>query len=82
MANLSDFKRGKIVDARMVGASVTETSQMFDVSRSTVSKVKTAFEREGKTSSTKNRSGRKSKLSERPSVPKSNCEGQSKDNNC
>ena len=48
MANLSDFQRGQIVDARMAGASVTETSRMLDVSRGTVSKVMTTFKREGK----------------------------------
>ena len=65
MADLSDFQRGQIVGARMAGASVTETARMLDVSRGTVSKVMTAFEREGKTSSAKHRSGRKLKLSER-----------------
>ena len=57
MADLSDFQRGQIVGARMAGASVTETARMLDVSRGTVSKVMTAFEREGKTSSAKHRSG-------------------------
>ena len=60
MADLSDFQRGQIV-----GARVTETARMGDVSRGTVSKVMTAFEREGKTSLAKHRSGQKSKLSER-----------------
>ena len=41
MVDLSDFKRGQIVGARMVGASVTKTAQMFGVS-----KVKIASEKE------------------------------------
>ncbi|XP_076062505.1 uncharacterized protein LOC143037830 [Oratosquilla oratoria] len=65
MADLSDFKRGQIVGARMVGASIMKTAELLGVSKGTVSKVMTAFEREGKTSSAKHRSGRKLKLSER-----------------
>jgi hypothetical protein len=65
MANLSDFQRGQIFGARMADAGVTKAPRMFDVSICTVSKVMNAFEREGKTSSVKHRSGRKTKLSER-----------------
>ena len=67
MPDLPDFQRGQIVSARMAGTSVTETARMLGVSRGTVSKVLTAFEREGKTSPAKHRSGRKSKLPERDS---------------
>ena len=42
MADLSDFKRGQTVGARMAGANVTKTTELF------VSKVMTAFEKEGK----------------------------------
>ena len=33
MVDFSDFERGKIIGARVVGASVTKTVQMFGVSR-------------------------------------------------
>ncbi|KAF2346239.1 Protein kinase domain [Trinorchestia longiramus] len=65
MADLSDFQRGQIVGTRMTGASVTETARMLGVSIGTGSKIMTAFEREGRTSSAKHRSDGKSKLSER-----------------
>ncbi|XP_076037857.1 uncharacterized protein LOC143023221 [Oratosquilla oratoria] len=67
MADLSDFKRDQIVGARMAGANITKTTELLGVSRGTVSKVMTAFEREGKTSSAKHKSGRKGPVrNERP----------------
>ena len=65
MADLLDFKRGQIFSVRIVGASVTKTVKLFRAARSTVSKVIIAFENEGKTSSLKQNSGRKRKLSDR-----------------
>ena len=49
----------------MTGVSVTKTAELFGVTRSTLSKVMTAFEKEGKTSTRKQNSGRKWKLSDR-----------------
>ena len=65
MAELSDFKRGQIVGTRMACASVTKTIELFGETRSTVSKEMTAFEKEGKTSSLKQNSGKKRKLSDK-----------------
>lgn len=65
MSELSDFERGQIVGARMVGASVTKVAEVFGVSRGTVSKIFTAYRESGKTSSAKTQRGRKCVLSDR-----------------
>ena len=65
MADLSEFKRGQIVGADMAGTSVIKTIELFGVVKSTVLKVMTVFEEEEKTSSLKQNSGRKRKLSDR-----------------
>ena len=40
MADLSDFKKGQIVGARIVGVSVSKTVQMFGILRGTVFSLK------------------------------------------
>ena len=65
MADLSDVKRSQIVGARMTGASATKTAELFGEASSTVPEVITGFEKEGKTSSLKQNSGRKRELSDR-----------------
>ena len=49
----------------MAGANVIKTAELFGVAKTTVSKVRTAFEKEGKTFSMMQNSGRKRKLSDK-----------------
>ena len=58
MANLLQFKRHQVVGARMAGARIPTTADLFGVVRITVSKIMTAFEKERKTSLKKNREER------------------------
>ena len=53
MADLSNFKRGEFIDARMTGTSVRKTAEIFGVAKNIVWKAMTAFEKEGKTFSLK-----------------------------
>ncbi len=65
MSDLTDFRRGQIVGARLAGATVTETSQFLDSYRETVSKVMTAYTQCGKRSSAKPNIGWKENLGEK-----------------
>ena len=65
MADLSDFKRGQIVSSHMVGTNVRKTAELFSLAGTIVLKIMTAFEKEGKTSTQKQNSGRKRKMSDR-----------------
>jgi transposase len=64
MGDLSAFERGQIVGARLAGASVTKTDTLLGVSRTTVSKVMSAYTNHGNTSANRN-SGRKSTVTGR-----------------
>lgn len=73
MCDLSDFKRGQIVGARLAKASVTKTGELFHISPGTVSTVMTTCTKYGKTtSSAKRNSGRNTKLTERLTNVKKN----------
>jgi predicted transcriptional regulator len=64
MGDLSDFRRGQIIGARLAGVSVTKTATLLGLSGAAVSKVMAVYTNHGKTSSAKRNSGRKPKLSE------------------
>ncbi len=47
MGDISEFKKGEILGARVAGASLTKTASLCDVSRAKVSKVMSAYHQEG-----------------------------------
>jgi hypothetical protein len=65
MGDLSDVERGHAVGARLAGVSVTKTPMLLDILRVTFSKIMLAYTNDGKTTSAKRNSGRKSTLTER-----------------
>ena len=65
MSESTDFERGQIVGARMVGASISKVAEVFSVSRGIVSKIYSAYLKCGKTLSAKSQRGRKCVLSDR-----------------
>ena len=65
MGDLTDFQRGMIVGARLVGASAATVANIVGVSKGTVSNVTRAYTIHGKTTSAKHNSGRKTILSDR-----------------
>ncbi len=65
MSDLSDVKRGMIIEARLAEVSVSRTDNLVCVSRITVLMVMTVYANMCKVSSTKHNSGRKSKLKDR-----------------
>ncbi|XP_071037679.1 uncharacterized protein [Parasteatoda tepidariorum] len=65
MSDLSDLKRGIIIEARLAGAFVSRTADLMGVSRTSVSRTLSAYTKLGTVSSAKHNSGRKSKLSDR-----------------
>ena len=64
MGDMSDFRTGQTVGARLAVASVNKTATLLSVSRAAVSKVMTHTSH-WRTSSAKRNSGQKRKLSER-----------------
>jgi hypothetical protein len=62
MGELSDFQRGRIIGARVAGASVNKMASLLDVSRAAVSKVKMTYTNHGELSLSERNSGQKPKL--------------------
>jgi hypothetical protein len=65
---LSDFQKGQMVFTRLAGASVNKIVTLLGACRAAGLKVMTAYTSNGKISSAKKNSGRKTKLSEEIAV--------------
>ncbi|GFT27018.1 hypothetical protein TNCV_4675471 [Trichonephila clavipes] len=65
MSDLSGVKRRIIIGVRLVGAPVSRNANLVGVSRTTVSRVRTAYTNLGKLSSVKHNRGQKLKLKNR-----------------
>ena len=61
MVDLSDFERSQTAVARMAGANLTKTAELFGVAKSTVLKIMTPFEKEGKNLLTETKLWKKAK---------------------
>ena len=59
------FEIKKIIGSQLAGESVTKTAEMFNVLRTTVYMVMTAYTKQGKISSARRNSGRNLKLTDR-----------------
>ncbi|GFV97218.1 transposable element Tc1 transposase [Trichonephila clavipes] len=65
MSQLSDVKRYMIIEARPTEASMSRIGNLVGISRTTISRVMTAYKHLGKVSSAKRNSGRKSNWKDR-----------------
>ncbi|XP_066446532.1 copper transport protein ATOX1 isoform X1 [Eleutherodactylus coqui] len=63
-SDLTEFERGKIIGARLAGASISETANLVGFSRATVSRVYREWYKRGKTSSERGACGRKQLVDE------------------
>ena len=65
MSELSNMQRGKIIGAHFPGASMSRTTNLVGVSRTTMSRVMTVYTNLGKVSSAKHSSGQNLKVCDR-----------------
>ncbi|PSN46184.1 hypothetical protein C0J52_16081 [Blattella germanica] len=65
MGDLTESQRGMIVGAHLVGASAATVANVVGVSKGTVSNIMRAYSMQGQMTSGKQKSGRKTILSDR-----------------